>query len=126
MAETRVSLGVPAWITAMGKGGPWVLLAAVLVYTFIIRGQEQDARIAQNVAANGVELHQLSETMNSAGTAMHAFVADSQRQAKEEVVLLLEVCVQQAEALKVPGGTQRCFDAARGITTERPFVGPKR
>lgn len=122
---------VPSWVASAGqrvidKGGPWAVLAFLLVYlTFVAKNAmfaTMSANIASNgkaIAANGEAVANVAHLIGEASTAMHAVVLEQQKTQERQTILLLEVCVQQAEALKIAGGTQRCFDAARGRESAR-------
>ena len=105
-------------ITAVAKSGAWALLAFWLIYTLLIQKNSNDTLLATNIAASTEAISHLSDKMDMAQNSMTRFSLEESNSSGNIRILLIEVCVQQAEALKLSGGTQRCFDAARGIRYE--------
>jgi hypothetical protein len=117
--DTKIGLTIPQWIPKLVEHGPWTVLAFVLIWRSLFQ-QDQSAAIATAVVNNGISIAKLDTRMTEAAKMMHEFSLDLSKSLDNQLLISLEMCVVQAEGLKIPGGTQRCFDAAHGKLNEHP------
>jgi hypothetical protein len=114
---TRIGINLPLWVADVGKAGLWAGLSIWLVQQTLFARNNTLSAVAAAVTQNGIAITSVATKMDTSATAMHTYVLADQELKERQMLVLLEVCVQQAESLRVAGGTQRCFDAARGVRT---------